>query len=92
MGPGDGKPYLGVGGISKSGLSTTILEEAAMMVSMVGAARRVIVLADSTKLNRSVFAHIVTLDRVNILVTDSPPPADMADALTEAGVEVIIAD
>jgi DeoR/GlpR family transcriptional regulator of sugar metabolism len=83
---------LGVGGISKSGLSTTILEEASMMVSMVGAARRVIVLADSTKLNRSVFAHIVTLDRVNILVTDSPPPADIADALTEAGVEVILAD
>jgi DeoR/GlpR family transcriptional regulator of sugar metabolism len=52
----------------------------------------VIVLADSTKLNRSVFAHIVTLDLVNILVTDSSPPADIADALTKAGVEVILAD
>ena len=83
---------LGVGGISKTGLSTTVLEEAAMMVSMVGAARRVIVLADSTKLNRSVFAHIATLDLVDILVTDSAPPADIADALTEAGVEVILAD
>src|SRR6202795_1026992 len=83
---------LGVGGISKSGLSTTILEEAAMMVSMVGAARRVIVLADSTKLNRSVFAHIVTLDRVNILVTDSPPPADIANTFAESGVEVVLAD
>jgi DeoR family fructose operon transcriptional repressor len=83
---------LGVGGISKTGLSTTVLEEAAMMVSMVGAARRVIVLADSTKLNRSVFAHIVTLDLVNILVTDSSPPADIVDALTKAGVEVILAD
>jgi hypothetical protein len=25
-------------------------------------------------------------------VTDSPPPADIADALTEAGVEVVLAD
>jgi DeoR/GlpR family transcriptional regulator of sugar metabolism len=83
---------LGVGGISKTGLSTTILEEAAMMSSMVGAARRVIVLADSTKLNRSVFAHIVTLDQVNILVTDSPPPPDIASTLAESGVEVILAD
>jgi DeoR family fructose operon transcriptional repressor len=83
---------LGVGGISKTGLSTTILEEAAMMTSMVGAARRVIVLADSTKLNRSVFAHIVTLDQVNILVTDSPPPPDLANNLAESGVEVILAD
>jgi DeoR/GlpR family transcriptional regulator of sugar metabolism len=83
---------LGVGGISKTGLSTTILEEAAMMISMVGAARRVIVLADSTKLNRSVFAHIVTLDQVNILVTDSAPPPDLAHTLAESGVEVILAD
>jgi DeoR/GlpR family transcriptional regulator of sugar metabolism len=43
-------------------------------------------------LNRSVFAHIVTLDLVTILVTDSAPPADIAEALTEAGVEVILAD
>ena len=83
---------LGVGGISKTGLSTTILEEAAMMISMVGAARRVIVLADSTKLNRSVFAHIVTLDQVNILVTDSAPPPDLAHSLAGSGVEVILAD
>jgi DeoR family transcriptional regulator, fructose operon transcriptional repressor len=83
---------LGVGGISKSGLSTSILEEAAMMISMVGAARRVMVLADSTKLNRSVFAHIVALDQVNILVTDAAPPDDLAGALAECGVEVIVAD
>jgi DeoR/GlpR family transcriptional regulator of sugar metabolism len=83
---------LGVGGISKSGLSTSILEEAAMMISMVNAARRVIVLADSTKLNRSVFAHIVALDQVNILVTNAPPPDELASALAEYGVEVSIAD
>jgi DeoR/GlpR family transcriptional regulator of sugar metabolism len=83
---------LGVGGISKTGLSTTILEEAAMMISMVGAARRVIVLADSTKLNRSVFAHIVTLDQIDILVTDSTPPPDLANTFAESGVEVVLAD
>jgi DeoR/GlpR family transcriptional regulator of sugar metabolism len=82
---------LGVGGISKTGLSTTILEEAAMMISMVGAARRVIVLADSTKLDRTVFAHIVSLDQINILITDSAPPPHLAAALTESGVEVILA-
>jgi DeoR/GlpR family transcriptional regulator of sugar metabolism len=43
-------------------------------------------------LNRSVFAHIVTLDQVNILVTDSAPPPDLAHTLAESGVEVILAD
>ena len=83
---------LGVGGISERGLSTTIFEEAAMMAAMVDAARRVIVLADTTKLGRSVFAHIVPLNKMHVLVTDAKPPPHLADALIESGVEIIIAD
>jgi DeoR/GlpR family transcriptional regulator of sugar metabolism len=83
---------LGVGGISARGLSTTIFEEAAMMAAMVDAARRVMVLADSTKLGRSVFAHIVALNKIDLLVTDAPPPAELAAALNGSGVEIIIAE
>ena len=82
---------LGVGGISARGLSTTIFEEAAMMAAMVDAARRVIVLADATKLGRSVFAHIVPLDKIDVLVTDAKPSPQLAAALNESGVKVIIA-
>jgi DeoR/GlpR family transcriptional regulator of sugar metabolism len=83
---------LGVGGISERGLSTTIFEEASMMAAMVGAARRVIVLADATKLGRSVFAHIVPLDQIDVLVTDAKPSPQLAAALSESGVEVVVAD
>jgi DeoR/GlpR family transcriptional regulator of sugar metabolism len=83
---------LGVGGISERGLSTSIFEEAAMMAAMVDAARRVVVLADATKLGRSVFAHIVALNKMNVLVTDVKPPAPLAAALSESGVEIVIAD
>lgn len=82
---------LGVGGISARGLSTTIFEEAAMMAAMVDAARRVIVLADATKLGRSVFAHIVPLNKIDVLVTDAKPSPQLAAALNESGVKVVIA-
>jgi DeoR/GlpR family transcriptional regulator of sugar metabolism len=82
---------LGVGGISARGLSTTIFEEAAMMAAMVDAARRVIVLADGTKLGRSVFAHIVPLNKIDVLVTEAKPSPQLAAALNESGVEVVIA-
>jgi DeoR/GlpR family transcriptional regulator of sugar metabolism len=63
-----------------------------MMAAMVDAARRVIVLADATKLGRSVFAHIVPLNKANVLVTDATPPPHLAAALGESGVEIVIAD
>lgn len=83
---------LGVGGISERGLSTTIFEEASMMAAMAGAARRVIVLADATKLGRSVFAQVVPLDQIDVLVTDTQPSPQLAAALSESGVEILVAD
>jgi DeoR/GlpR family transcriptional regulator of sugar metabolism len=82
---------LGVGGIAAEGLSTTMLEEAAMMSAMIAAARRTVVIADAAKFGASVFAHIAPLDEIDVLVTDEPPPADLASALETANVEVIIA-
>lgn len=83
---------LGVGGISDRGLSTSIFEEASMMAAMMDAARRVIVLADATKLGRSVFAHIGPLDKIDVLVTDTQAPPQLAAALIESGVEMLVAD
>jgi DeoR/GlpR family transcriptional regulator of sugar metabolism len=82
---------LGVGGISLRGLSTTMLEEASMIASMMSFARRVIVLADAAKFGTSVFAHIASFDRIHVLVTDAEPPPDLAAALADAGVEVVVA-
>jgi DeoR/GlpR family transcriptional regulator of sugar metabolism len=83
---------IGVGGISAAaGLSTTMLAEAVMMAQMMDAARRTIVLADASKFGHNAFAHIVPLDRVHILVTDTTPPPDLAQALAVAGVDVVVA-
>jgi len=82
---------LGVGGISIEGLSTTMLEEAAMMAAMISAARRTVVIADAAKFGAAVFAHIAPLDRIDTIVTDEPPPPDLAAAVEAAGVVVIVA-
>ena len=82
---------LGVGGISIEGLSTTMLEEAAMMAAMISAARRTVVIADAAKFGAAVFAHIAPLDRIDTIVTDEPPPPDLAAAVDAAGVAVIVA-
>ncbi|MBV8375990.1 MAG: DeoR/GlpR transcriptional regulator [Verrucomicrobia bacterium] len=83
---------IGVGGIAiKEGLTTTVLEECSMILAMICAARRTIVLADATKFGHRSFAHIAPLERIQILVTDEAPPKDLAQALHESGVEVIVA-
>lgn len=82
---------IGVGGVSASGgLSTTNLPEAQMMRQMIDACARVIVVADSSKFGRSAFVHICGLDRMSMLVTDAQPHPDLAAALDQAEVEVVL--
>jgi DeoR/GlpR family transcriptional regulator of sugar metabolism len=84
---------IGVGGVSAStGLTTTNLQEAQMMAQMIESAQRTMVVSDSSKFGRNCFAHIVRLDAVDMLVTDREPDAGLADALSAAGVEIVVAD
>jgi DeoR/GlpR family transcriptional regulator of sugar metabolism len=83
---------IGVGGVSAAaGLSTTLLAEAAMMAAMIAAARRTIVLADASKFGHNAFAHVGPLARAHVLVTDAEPPPELARALAEAKVDVVVA-
>jgi DeoR/GlpR family transcriptional regulator of sugar metabolism len=80
---------IGVGGVSRAGLSTTLLAEGSMMAAMMAACRRTIVLADASKFGHNAFAHIAPLHRMHILVSDTDPPDDLAADLAKAGVDVI---
>jgi DeoR/GlpR family transcriptional regulator of sugar metabolism len=71
-------------------LSTTLLVEAEMMRAMIGSASRTIVVTDASKFGHSSFAQIVSLENVEIPVTDEAPPEDLAEALAEARVEIIL--
>ncbi|VEG29438.1 DeoR/GlpR family DNA-binding transcription regulator [Actinomyces howellii] len=80
---------IGVGAVDGEGFSTSNLDEAAMLAQMAARARRVAVLADSTKLDRRLFAAIGPLSMADYLVTNEDPAPRLAAALAEHGVEVL---
>ena len=81
---------IGTNGLtSEHGLSTPDPDEAAVKRAMIGAARRVVALADATKLGQEHLVSFADLADVDLLVTDSPPPASIAAHLATLGTEVI---
>lgn len=81
---------ISVGAVSaESGYSTSNLAEAVMMSEMLARAARVAILADSSKFGRRLFAQVAELGRADFFVTDTAPPADLADALREHNVKVL---
>lgn len=84
---------IGVGGISiESGYTTNHLSEAAMMREMMRRCERVAIIADSSKFGRRLFAQAGDLGAADILVTESPPPSDLAAALEEQNVRILTPD
>jgi DeoR family fructose operon transcriptional repressor len=84
--------FLATNGISVThGLTTPDRDEAATKRAIAGAARRTVVLADSSKVgleNSQRFAAITDLD---VLVTDSGIDDEDRLALESAGLEVVVA-
>jgi DeoR family transcriptional regulator, aga operon transcriptional repressor len=65
--------------------------EAAMNSLMVARARRVVIIADSSKLGGHAFARICPIDRIDTLVTDFNATAETLAAFTAAGVKIVTA-
>ncbi|MDU0344849.1 DeoR/GlpR family DNA-binding transcription regulator [Microbacterium sp. KSW2-29] len=80
---------IAVGAVDGSGFSTSNLGDATMMTEMIQKADRTAILADSSKLDRRLFAQIAPLEKADYLITDAPPSPDLAAALAEAGVTVL---
>jgi DeoR family transcriptional regulator of aga operon len=82
---------LGVDGLSAQFGATTLHEgEAAVSRQFAQVARRVIVVADSTKMSKATFARICKLDQIDTLITDAEPSAAFSRELATAGVELIV--
>ncbi|MEU2953693.1 DeoR/GlpR family DNA-binding transcription regulator [Streptomyces xanthochromogenes] len=82
--------FLGTNGFSAAhGLTTPDLAEAAVKRAAIGAARRVVLLADSDKHGQEHFARFADMADVDLLITDSGlAPEDIA-AIEAAGTNVI---
>ncbi|GAB2992317.1 DeoR/GlpR family DNA-binding transcription regulator [Streptomyces pseudoechinosporeus] len=82
--------FLATNGFSlEYGLTTPDLAEAAVKRAAVGAARRVVLLADSAKHGQEHFARFGALDDVDVLITDSGLSPEDATALKRGGTEVV---
>lgn len=84
--------FIGVGGVNvAAGLTDYNLEDAELKQVLVNSARRVIVLADSSKLDHETFAHVADLHQVDMLVTDETADGAVVERLREAGLQVVVA-
>ncbi|MFD5265478.1 DeoR/GlpR family DNA-binding transcription regulator [Streptomyces sp. NPDC058335] len=82
--------FLAANGFSaEHGLTTPDLAEAAVKRAAMAAARRVVLLADSTKHGQEHFARFGDLSDVDLLITDSGLSPDDAAAIERGGTEVV---
>lgn len=82
--------FMGTNAISaRHGFSTPDSDEAAAKRAMVHAARRRVVLADSSKLGREDAVRFAELGEVHVLVTDGGASERDLAPLREAGIEVV---
>jgi DeoR family fructose operon transcriptional repressor len=92
---GDIRPdlaFVGANGVSAAfGFSTPDETEASAKSAMVHAARRVVVLADSSKLDAESLVRFARLDEIDTLITDAPPGRELSAALADADVQVVLA-
>ena len=84
---------LGTNGLDlERGLTTSVFQESSINQAMVENTNgKVIVLADSSKLQRISNFLSIKLDKIDILVTDDKCPEDFRLALIERDIQVIIA-
>ena len=81
--------FLGTNGVTAdTGLSTPNEEEAAVKRAMVANARRVTLVADSSKFGERSFVTVADPDEIDLFVTDAHLPGELADAFAETDVVV----
>lgn len=86
------KVFLGVDALDiKFGISNRTLEEVDVKLAMVNAADEVIVVTDSSKFNQKMFYSLLSLNEIDILVTDYADQS-LKDHLDINGKKLILAD
>jgi DeoR/GlpR family transcriptional regulator of sugar metabolism len=82
---------LAVGSVETAGIFDFDVKEAEVARAMIAQARSITVLADRSKFGRGGLIKIAPLSAVARVVTESEPPGEIASALKEAGVTVVVA-
>jgi DeoR/GlpR family transcriptional regulator of sugar metabolism len=73
------------------GVTAHSLEDAAAKRAMIGAGRRIVLIAEGAKFTRSAMSITCRFSEVDVVVTDETAPTETLDELRAAGIEVILA-
>ncbi len=83
--------FIGCDGLTEeTGLTTPHVLVAEVGATMVGRARRVVAVADATKLGRRGFTPIAPLRAIDVLVTNEEADTTQVQLVRDAGIEVIL--
>jgi DeoR family glycerol-3-phosphate regulon repressor len=81
--------FLGAAAVGRA-VTDYSVEDAYTKRAFIERAEQVVLLCDASKFDQKEAAHVCDLDAVTTLITDSPPPAELARRLDHSGVEVVI--
>jgi DeoR/GlpR family transcriptional regulator of sugar metabolism len=85
------KAFCGAAGFTlRDGLTDVHMGFVEQKRAMCSMARKVVGLVDHSKIGVASLASFAGVDEVDTIITDKPLPAEMAAALKEKGIEVIV--
>ncbi|MDM5200291.1 DeoR/GlpR family DNA-binding transcription regulator [Fictibacillus enclensis] len=84
------KLFLGACGISSDGLTIPFEEEGFLLKEMISRSDQVILLADSSKFNRTYFQKVCGWNKIDILVTDQEMEPKLKKQLEQFEIEIIV--
>lgn len=83
--------FLGISGLTDQGMFDYSLEDTEIKRAYIERASQIVALCDSSKFGRLSMVRVGTLEELDTLITDAPPPAALRAALDAAGVAIIVA-
>lgn len=83
--------FVGADGLDAENGITTFNEGFAISAVMAAASRQVVVVTDSSKFGRKGFNQVLSLDKIDMVITDEEAPAEALAGLRERGKNVIVA-
>lgn len=83
--------FVGADGLDAENGITTFNEGFAISAVMAAASTQVVVVTDSSKFGRKGFNQVLSLDKIDIVITDGEAPAEALAGLRKKGKNVIVA-
>ncbi|MFB9985041.1 DeoR/GlpR family DNA-binding transcription regulator [Mesorhizobium kowhaii] len=85
------KIFLGLSAVDETGLYDFSIEDTEVKQAFAAQSNQVIALVDSSKFGKTSTVRLGGLEMLDLMITDAPPPQNLARALEEAKVELVIA-